>query len=153
MFDSFTDRARKTMGEGRLAALKMGHDFIDTEHILLGLLATEGCVGIAMLETLRVDTSKLEERVKALVSPTGACPDSRSQLPFVSDAKSALEYALQEASGMGHNYIGTEHLLLGMLRAEDGIAYKALNAMGINATDVRTEVIELVGFGPDTDSD
>ena len=152
MFDYFTERARTVMRESREASRRLGHDYIGCEHILLSLVNLSDSVAAAILKNLELDFDKLIAHIQELITPWEHKRSEDEARPFTPRAKRALETALEEATNFRHEYIGTEHLLLGVLRVEEGIAYNALKAMGINATDVRSEVLELIGAGPDAGS-
>ncbi len=143
MFDRFTDRARRVMGIARQEATRFGHDYIGTEHILLGLLEEGSGVAASVLKNLcsrdniRIAVTKLVTR--------GVGHTAMGQLPFTPRAKKVLELSLLEASDLGHTYIGTEHLLLGLIRENEGIAAQALEVNGVLLEDVRDEVMELLG--------
>ncbi len=144
MFDRFTDRARKVMGLARQEAQRFNHDYIGTEHILLGLIQEGSGVASDVLKNLDVDLKKIRQEVEKLVSH-GTTMVTMGQLPFTPRAKKVLELALEEASNLGHNYIGTEHLLLGLIREQEGIAAQVLQNIKIRLEDVREEVLELLG--------
>ncbi len=144
MFDRFTERARKVMTLARQEAQKLNNDYIGTEHILLGLVQEGSGVAAQVLKNLDVDLRKVRAEVERLVEQ-GTSPVSGSQLPFTPRAKRVLELALEEAQTLGHNYIGTEHLLLGLIRESDGPAAHVLQNLGVKPEDVREEVVELLG--------
>jgi len=144
MFDRFTERARKVMTLARQEAQKLNNDYIGTEHILLGLVQEGSGVAAQVLKNLDVDLRKVRAEVERLVEH-GTSPVSGTQLPFTPRAKRVLELALEEAQNLGHNYIGTEHLLLGLIRESDGPAAHVLQNLGVKPEDVREEVIELLG--------
>jgi len=144
MFDRFTDRARKVMGLARQEAQRFNHDYIGTEHILLGLIQEGSGVASDVLKNLDVDLKKIRQEVEKLVSH-GTTMVTMGQLPFTPRAKKVLELALEEASNLGHNYIGTEHLLLGLIREQEGIAAQVLQNIKVRLEDVREEVLELLG--------
>jgi ATP-dependent Clp protease ATP-binding subunit ClpC len=144
VFDRFTDRARKVMGLARQEAQRLNHEYIGTEHILLGLVQEESGVAANVLKNMDVDLKKIRIEVEKLVQSGGATV-TMGQLPFTPRAKKVLEYALEEASQLGHNYIGTEHLLLGLLRESDGVAAQVLLNLGLKLEEVREEVLELLG--------
>jgi adenosylmethionine-8-amino-7-oxononanoate aminotransferase len=147
MFDRFTDRARKVMGLARQETLRFHHDHIGPEHVLIGLLSEGGGIGASVLKSLDVDLEKLrreaERRIKA-----GAAQGGMGQVPFSAPTKRVLEGTLDEATKLGHNYIGTEHLLLGLLRVREGIAAEALASRGVTLEAVREGVRSLLGEGP-----
>ena len=144
MFDKFTDRARKVMVLAREEAKRFNHEYIGTEHILLGLVKEGSGVAANVLQNLDIDLKKIRMEVEKIVQ---AGPDlvSVGQLPFTPRVKKVLEYAVEEARSMGHNYIGTEHQLLGLLREQEGVAAQVLLNLGIKLEDVREEVIDLLG--------
>src|SRR5687767_746116 len=147
MFDRFTDRARKVMGLARQEAQRFNHDYIGTEHILLGLVQEGSGVAASVLKNLDIDLKKIRQEVEKLVS-TGTTMVSMGQLPFTPRAKKVLELSLEEASNLGHTYIGTEHLLLGLIRESEGIAAQVLRNLKVKVEDVREEVLELLGADP-----
>ncbi|NUN51561.1 MAG: hypothetical protein HUU06_02075 [Planctomycetaceae bacterium] len=149
MFDRFTERARKVMTLARQEAQKLRNDYIGTEHILLGLVKEGSGVAAQVLKNLDVDLGKVRAEVERLAEE-GEHPSSGSQLPFTPRAKRVLELALVEAQGLGHNYIGTEHLLLGLIREKDGPAAHVLGILGVRTEAVREEVIEILGADADT---
>jgi ATP-dependent Clp protease ATP-binding subunit ClpC len=144
MFDRFTDRARKVMGLARQEAQRFNHDYIGTEHILLGLVQEGSGVAASVLKNLDIDLKKIRQEVEKLVSH-GTTMVTMGQLPFTPRAKKVLELSLEEASNLGHNYIGTEHLLLGLIREQEGIAAQVLQNIKVRLEDVREEVLELLG--------
>jgi len=148
MFDRFTDRARKVMGLARQEAQRFNHDYIGTEHILLGLIQEGSGVAADVLKSLDVDLKKIRQEVEKLVSH-GTTMVTMGQLPFTPRAKKVLELALEEASNLGHNYIGTEHLLLGLIGEQEGIAAEVLDNIGVDIETVRTEVAGLLGAEPE----
>lgn len=152
MFDRFTDRARKLMGLARQEAQRFNHDYIGTEHMLLGLVREGSGVGSDILKNLDVDLKKVRQEVEKLVTH-GTIMVIAAQLPFTPDGKKVLEFALNEASMFGHNYIGTEHLLLGLIRARKGIAAKVLRNLKVRLEGVREEALELLGAEVETPSD
>ncbi|MCU0722271.1 MAG: ATP-dependent Clp protease ATP-binding subunit [Planctomycetes bacterium] len=144
MFDRFTDRARKVMGLARQEAQRFNHDYIGTEHILLGLVQEESGVAASVLKNMDIDLKKVRMEVeKQVQAGTGA--KASGQLPFTPRAKKVLELAMEEASNLGHNYIGTEHLLLGLLKEQDGMAARVLINLGLRLEEVREQVLDLLG--------
>ncbi|MBI4576833.1 MAG: ATP-dependent Clp protease ATP-binding subunit [Planctomycetes bacterium] len=144
MFDRFTDRARKVMGLARQEAQRFNHEYIGTEHILLGLVQEGSGVAANVLKNLGVELTKIRHEVERIVQ-SGPSMVTMGQLPFTPRAKKVLELSVEEASNLGHNYIGTEHLLLGLIRENDGVAAQVLLNMGLKLEDVRDEVLELLG--------
>ena len=148
MFDRFTDRARKVMGLSRQAAQDLGHDYIGTEHMLLGLIQERTGVASDVLRNLDADLKKIRTELLKLVS-RGSTWVTMGQLPFTPRGRKVLELGYEEATALGHNYIGTEHLLLGLIREEGGVAAHVLRNTGVRLEDVREEVLELLG-APDS---
>ncbi len=144
MFDRFTDRARKVMGLARQEAQRFNHEYIGTEHILLGLVKEGSGVAANVLKNMNVDLKKIRLEIEKIVK-NGPSTVTMGQLPFTPRAKKVLELSLDEAASLGHNYIGTEHLLLGLIRENDGIAAQVLMNLGIKLEDVREEVLEFLG--------
>ena len=144
MFDRFTDRARKVMGLARQEAQRFNHEYIGTEHVLLGLVKEGSGVAANVLKNMNVDLKKIRVEIEKIVK-NGPSTVTMGQLPFTPRAKKVLELSLEEASNLGHNYIGTEHLLLGLIRENDGIAAQVLMNLGIKLEDVREEVLEFLG--------
>jgi ATP-dependent Clp protease ATP-binding subunit ClpC len=144
MFDRFTDRARKVMALARKEAQRFNHDFIGTEHILLGLIQEGSGVAANVLRNLGVEVNKIRSEIEKNVQ-TGPSMVTMGQLPFTPRAKKVLELSVEEANELGHNYIGTEHLLLGLIRENDGVAAQVLLDMNLKLEDVRSEVLELLG--------
>jgi ATP-dependent Clp protease ATP-binding subunit ClpC len=147
MFDRFTDRARKVMGLARQEAQRFNHDYIGTEHILLGLIQEGSGVAANVLKNMDIDLKKIRAEIEKMVK-TGPTMVTMGQLPFTPRAKKVLELALEEASNLNHNYLGTEHLLLGLLRESEGIAAQVLINLGVKLEDVREEVLEFLGAEP-----
>ncbi len=148
MFDRFTDRARKVMTYARKEAIRFNHDYVGTEHVLLGLVKEGSGVAANVLENLGVDLEKVRMEVEKLVR-SGPSTVTKGDKPYTSRAKKVLELAMEEARNLDHNYVGTEHLLLGLLRESEGIAAQVLMNLGLNLDEVRNEVMEfLTGAEP-----
>ena len=143
MFERFTDRARASLSYAQDEARELGHDFIGTEHLLLGLLREGEGVAAKALEALGVSLEETRERVAEMIG-TGSASDPAGSPPFTPRAKKVLELSLREALQIGHNYIGTEHLLLGLVREGDGVAARVLVASGADLARVRQQVMELL---------
>ena len=152
MFDKFTERARKVMSLARREAQRLHHEYIGTEHILLGLVQEGQGVAANVLKSLEIDLDKLRREVEKIVKP-GPATEPAVQIPFTPRAKKVVELALEEATTLSHNYIGTEHLLLALLREQEGIAAHVLRSLGVKLEDVREEVIEFLGGPSDHDED
>ena len=145
MFERFTERARQVMVLAQEEARVLRHNYIGTEHLLLGLLREADGVAARVLGALEVS---LEEVRGALTRIVGEGDnESQGQIPFTPRAKKVLELALREALAMGHNYIGTEHILLGLVRESEGVAARILNDLEVDADRVRQEVMRVLA-GP-----
>jgi ATP-dependent Clp protease ATP-binding subunit ClpC len=144
MFERFTDRARKVMALANQEAQRFNHEYIGTEHILLGLVKEGSGVGANVLRNLDVDLRKVRLEVEKLVK-AGPEMVTMGKLPQTPRAKKVIEYAIEEARNLNHNYVGTEHLLLGLLREHDGVAAQVLRNLGLKLEQVREEVLNLLG--------
>ncbi|MFH1458096.1 MAG: ATP-dependent Clp protease ATP-binding subunit [Candidatus Omnitrophota bacterium] len=144
MFNRFTERARKVIILAKEEARRFNHDYIGTEHILLGLVREGEGVAAAVLQKMGVSLENIRLEVEKLVQP-GPTTQIIGDIPFTPRAKKALELAAEEARALGHNYIGTEHLLLGLIREGEGIASQVLLNLGSDLNTVRNEVMELLG--------
>lgn len=143
-FNRFTERARKVILLAKEEAKRFNHDYIGTEHILLGLVKEGEGVAAAVLTSLGLDSENIREEVEKLVQP-GLSKVISEDIPFTPRAKKVIELAMDEARSLGHNYIGTEHLLLGLIREGDGVASQVLMNMGLDLKSVRDEVLNLLG--------
>ncbi len=152
MFERFTDRARKVMALANQEAQRFNHEYIGTEHILLGLVKEGSGVGANVLKNLDVDLRKVRLEVEKLVR-AGPEMVTMGKLPQTPRAKKVIEYAIEEARNLNHNYVGTEHILLGLLREHDGVAAQVLMNLGLKLEDVREEVLNLLGAGAESDSE
>ncbi|MDX1675228.1 MAG: ATP-dependent Clp protease ATP-binding subunit, partial [Longimicrobiales bacterium] len=141
---NFTDRVRKVLAMAREEAIRLQHDYVGTEHILLGLIREGEGVAAAVLTNLNVDLEQIHERIEESVKK-GKATIALGELPYTSRAKKVLEYAMAEARELNHSYVGTEHLLLGLLREEKGIAAQVLNSLGLTLDDARSETLKLLG--------
>jgi ATP-dependent Clp protease ATP-binding subunit ClpC len=142
MFERFSDRARRVVVEAQHEARALGHDYIGTEHLLLGLIGEGGGVGAKALESLGVSAEALRAAVAEIVEPGEQSPSAH--IPFTPRAKQVLRLSLAEALRFGHNYIGTEHLLLALIQERDGVAGQVLAAAGADLARVRAEVTRLL---------
>ena len=145
VFERFTDRARRVIVLAGEEARLLSHNWIGTEHILLGLIHEGEGVAATALESLGVDLDRVRSIVRELVGPSAQT--AVGSPPFTPRAKKVLELALREALGLGHNYIGTEHLLLALVREGEGAGAQALGASGVTRVLVRREVLQLLA-GP-----
>ncbi len=144
MFNRFTERARKVIILAKEEARRFNHDYIGTEHILLGLIREGEGVAAAVLQKMSVSLENIRLEIEKLVQP-GPTTQIIGDIPFTPRAKKALELAAEEARSLGHNYIGTEHLLLGLIREGEGVASQVLLNLGLDLNSVRNEVMELLG--------
>ncbi len=150
MFERFTDRARKVMALANQEAQRFNHEYIGTEHVLLGLVKEGSGVGANVLKNLEVDLRKVRLEVEKLVK-SGPETVAMGKLPQTPRAKKVIEYAIEEARNLNHNYVGTEHLLLGLLREQDGVAAQVLMNLNLRLEDVREEVLNLLGASEESE--
>ncbi len=146
MFERFTDRARKVMQLANQEAQRFNHEYIGTEHILLGLVKEGSGVAANVLKNLDVDLRKIRMEVEKIVQ-SGPDMVTMGKLPQTPRAKKVIEYSMEEARNLNHNYVGTEHILLGLLREQEGVAAQVLMNLGLKLEDVREEVLNLLGHG------
>ena len=144
MFNRFTERARKVILLAKEEAKRFNHDYIGTEHIMLGLIREGEGVAAAVLQNLGLSSDQIRLEVEKLVQ-LGPSTIVSGDIPFTPKAKKVIELAMDEARNLGHNYIGTEHLLLGLIREGEGIAAQVLVNLGLDLGKVRQEVMELLG--------
>jgi ATP-dependent Clp protease ATP-binding subunit ClpC len=143
-FNRFTERARKVILLAKEEARRFSHDYIGTEHILLGLVKEGEGVAAAVLTSLGLEADSIRLEVERLVQ-AGPARVMGNDIPFTPRAKKVIELAMDEARSLGHNYIGTEHLLLGLIREGEGVASQVLLNMGLDLKSVREEVLNLLG--------
>jgi len=143
VFERFTDRARRVVVRAQEEARTLNHDFIGTEHILLGLVGEGHGLAAKALESLGIRLETVRQRVEDIV-PAGQVEVRTGHIPFTPRAKKVLELSLSEAKLLGHRYIGTEHILLGLLREGEGVAAQVLTALGADLDGVRERVIQLL---------
>jgi len=146
MYERFTDRARKVMQLANQEAQRFNHEYIGTEHVLLGLVKEGSGVAANVLKNLDVDLRRIRNEVEKIVQ-SGPDMVTMGKLPQTPRAKKVIEYAMEEARNLNHNYVGTEHLLLGLLREQEGVAAQVLMNLGLKLEDVRDEVLNLLGHG------
>ncbi len=144
MFDKFTERAKKIINLAREEAARLGHDYIGTEHLLLGLIKEGGGVASAVLENLGLDLERIKLEVEKSINMGGGTM-TLGEVPFTPRAKKVLELALEEAQALGHNYIGTEHILLGLIREGEGVASRVLERFNLRIEKAREMTIYLLG--------
>jgi ATP-dependent Clp protease ATP-binding subunit ClpC len=144
MYERFTDRARKVMQLANQEAQRLNHEYIGTEHILLGLVKEGSGVAANVLKNLDIDLRKIRLEIEKIVQ-SGPDMVTMGKLPQTPRAKKVIEYSIEEARNLNHNYVGTEHLLLGLLREQEGVAAQVLMNLGLKLEDVREEVLNLLG--------
>ena len=143
MFERFTDRARRVVVRAQEEARTLDHDHIGTEHLLLGLThETVGGVAAKVLESLGIGLEAVRQRVTEVIGRGEQAPSGH--IPFTPQAKNALQLALQESRGLGHDYIGTEYILLGLIREHEGVAGRVLSELGADLDRAREQVIRLL---------
>ncbi len=142
---NFTDRVRKVLQMAREEAARLHHEYVGTEHILLGLIREGEGVAAAVLTSLNVDLEEISQKIEETVKKGKATAAAGPDLPYTSRAKKVLELAMSEARELNHSYVGTEHLLLGLLREEKGIAAQVLTDQGVNLEQARAETLRLLG--------
>src|SRR4051794_13136855 len=144
MYERFTDRARKVMQVANQEAQRLNHEYIGTEHILLGLVKEGSGVAANVLKNLDIDLRKIRLEVEKLVLASLEV-GTPGKLPQTPRAKKVIEYSIEEARNLNHNYVGTEHILLGLLREGEGVAALVLTNLGLRLDNVREEVLNLLG--------
>ena len=142
--NKFSDRAQKVILMAQEEAKRLNHDYVGTEHLLLGLISVGEGLAIQVLLNLGVDLKKIRYEIEKIVPP-GDNVMVLGEIPFSPRAKKVLEYAVEEANLMGHIYVGTEHILLGLLREQEGIAARVLEYLGVTYEDVQEEIFSLLG--------
>jgi ATP-dependent Clp protease ATP-binding subunit ClpA len=143
MFERFTDRARRVVVLAQEEARMLNHNYIGTEHILLGLIHEGEGVAAKALESLGIALEGVRQQVEEIIGQGQQAPSGH--IPFTPRAKKVLELSLREALQLGHNYIGTEHILLGLIREGEGVAAQVLVKLGADRDRVRQQVIQLLG--------
>ena len=146
MYERFTDRARKVMQLANQEAQRFNHEYVGTEHVLLGLIKEGSGVAANVLKNLNVDLRKIRLEIEKIVQ-SGPDMVTMGKLPQTPRAKKVIEYSMEEARNLNHNYVGTEHLLLGLLREQEGIAAQVMINLGLKLEEVREEVLNLLGHG------
>ena len=146
MFERFTDRARRVVVLAQEEARLLNHNYIGTEHILLGLIHEGEGVAAKALESLGISLEAVRQQVEEIIGQGGSSPSGH--IPFTPRAKKVLELSLREALQLGHNYIGTEHILLGLIREGEGVAAQVLVKLGADLSRVRQQVIQLLSGYP-----
>jgi ATP-dependent Clp protease ATP-binding subunit ClpA len=142
MFERFTDRARRSLFLSQEEARRLNHNYVGTEHLLLGLVSEGQGVAAKALESLGIRLEAVRAQVEEIIGQGQRAPTGH--IPFIPRAKKVLELSLREATQLGHNYIGTEHLLLGLIREGEGVAAQVLVKLGADRSRVRQQVIQLL---------
>jgi ATP-dependent Clp protease ATP-binding subunit ClpC len=142
---NFTERVRKVLAMAREEAVRLRHEYVGTEHILLGLIREGEGVAATVLQNLSVEQVELRLKVEGIVKKGKATQATGPDLPYTARAKKVLELAMSTAHELGHSYVGTEHLLLGLLREEKGIAAQVLTDAGLREAAARDEVLRILG--------
>jgi ATP-dependent Clp protease ATP-binding subunit ClpC len=142
VFQRFTDRARRVVVLAQEEARMLNHDYIGTEHILLGLIREGHGVAAKALESLGISPDAVRQQVEEIIGRGQQAPSGH--IPFTPRAKKVLELSLTESVQLGHNYIGTEHILLGLIREGDGVAARVLSGLGADLDGVREQVVRLL---------
>src|SRR6516165_2597966 len=142
MFERFTDRARRVVVLAQEEARMLDHNYIGTEHLLLGLIHEGEGIAAKALEAMGISLDAVRQQVEAIIGRGQQAPSGH--IPFTPRAKRVLELSLRESGQLGHNYIGTEHILLGLVREGEGVAAQVLVKLGAELTRVRQQVIQLL---------
>lgn len=152
MFGRWTDRARKVMALANQEAQRFNHEYIGTEHILLGLIKEGSGTGAMIIKKLGVDRRKIFLEIEKLVK-SGPETVTMGKLPQTPRAKKVIEFAIEEARNLNHDFIGTEHLLLGLMREQDGVAAHVLMNLSLRLEDLREEVLNEASKAADNRSE
>ena len=149
MYERFTDRARKVMQLANQEAQRSNHEYIGTEHVLLGLVKEGSGVAANVLKNLDIDLRKVRREIENVVQH-GLSSEVRvrGRLSHTPTAKRMIDYSVEEARSLNHHYVGTEHLLLGLLREQEGVAAQVLMNLGLKLDAVREEVLNLLAHPP-----
>ena len=145
MFERFSDPSRQVVVLAQDEARALHHNYIGTEHILLGLLREERGLAARVLAAVNLKIESVRHEVREVVGEGDEAWSPAGQIPFTSRAKKVLELALREAQALGHEFIGTEHLLLGLARENDGVAMRILTGLGVGDERIRRETIRMMG--------
>jgi ATP-dependent Clp protease ATP-binding subunit ClpC len=142
MFERFTDRARRVVVCAQEEARALDHNYIGTEHILLGLVRESGGVAVKALESLGISLETVRQRVEEIIGRGQHTPSGH--IPFTPRAKKVMELSLRESRQLGHNYIGTEHILLGLISEGEGVAAQVLTSLGAEHDRVKEQATQLL---------
>src|SRR5688572_17520009 len=146
----FSERVRQALAFAREEAVRLHHEYVGTEHLLLGLTRQDDSVALSVLRNRSIDVDAVRRNVEETVKPGRVDSSGRQDLPYTSRAKKILELAMSEARELGHNHVGTEHLLMGLLREEKGIAAQVLTHSGLTIDNARTELLSVVAERPES---
>jgi ClpA/ClpB-like protein len=138
---NFTDDVRRALAAARKHAARLRHEYVGTEHILFGLIDNKGSVAVDVLQKLSADPDQIRQKLEETLVAGKSQRDAAVDVPYTSRAKKVLELAMTEARELGHNYVGTEHLVLGLMREEKGIAAQVLAHLGLTMDALRAEVV------------
>ena len=144
MFGRFTERAQKVVAFAQQMAQQLGHNYVGTEHLLLGIINEKESIAAKALKNLGIEMEKVQQMI---VKSIGMGNQPAELLGYTPRTKKVFELSIGEARNLNHNYVGTEHLLLGIIRAGDGVATKILAELGVNLQNVRAEVLKLLDSG------
>ena len=142
MFGRFTERAQKVLALAQEEAIRLGHNNIGTEHILLGLVREGEGIAAKALYGLGLSSEKIQKEVEELI---GRGTDTNGSIHYTPRAKKVTELSMDEARKLGHSYVGTEHILLGLIREGEGVAARVLNNLGVSLNKARQQVLQLLG--------
>jgi ATP-dependent Clp protease ATP-binding subunit ClpC len=143
MFERFSDRARRVILHAQSEARSLDHNYIGTEHLLLALIRESDGLGAKALESMRISGDAVRQQIGEVIG-RGHAPPKAGHIPFTPSAKKVLELSLREALQLSHHYIGTEHILLGLIREGDGVAGQVLVKLGADLNRTRMQVIQLL---------
>ena len=144
MYEQFTQRVRRIFNNARREAIRVRHDHVGPEHILLALIGEKESAAAQVLANLAVNLDEVRENLVASLEE-GNITIPFNEIPFDEDARAVINYAIEESRAMNHNYVGTEHVLLGLLRAETSVASQVLIGMGIDLDTIREEIARILG--------
>ena len=143
---NFTERTRKVLAMAREEAARLHHEYVGTEHILLGLIREGEGVAATVLQNLSVELDEVQQKIEGIVKKGRAAQTPGPDLPYTSRAKQVLQLAMQETRDLHHSFVGTEHLLLGLLAEAKGVAAQVLLTLGVTHERARAEVLRILGF-------
>ncbi|MDB5387408.1 MAG: clpC [Planctomycetaceae bacterium] len=138
----FTDSARLVFEQAGRESRRHNHESVNTEHVLLGLVKDEEVIATKILKNLAVDLQRIRDEVENLIQFRPAESHAAGKLPQTARSKKVIEYAIEEARKLNHTYVGTEHILLGLLREPDGVAHHVLKNLGLKLEDVRKSILD-----------